>query len=249
MDDEVSRDEQDAAVGRRAVRAGLSAGLLWVGIEFGIRTAGGLGIGLTYLAATGWGEFTPGHIGTLSFGLLVPAMLLLWVAFDRRIRRDRISLSDLGHRFTPAAGLTGIACGICLLGVVWLTAGIDTRIFGPNIEFVNIVAATPVLGILALLVGNGLLAPIVEELAWRGYIQGRLALGWGPRAALVATALLFAGKHMVVDVSLSRSVTLVVGSLALGVIRDRWGTFGSTLAHFAMNFTATTAVIFEALTR
>jgi len=249
MDAEVSRDEQEAADRRRAVRAGLSAVVMWVGIEFGIRTAGGVAIGLTFLAVTGWGEPPPGHIGALSFGLLAPALLVLWVAFHRRIRRDRIGLPELGYRFTWTAGLIGIASGVSLLGVLWLTAAIDTRIFGPNIEFLNIVAATPMLGILALFVANGLLAPIVEELAWRGYIQGRLALGGGPRAALLATVLFFAVKHMIVDVSLSRSVTLVVASLALGVIRDRWGTFASTLAHFAMNFTATTAAVFEALTR
>lgn len=248
MDTDAVHDRGEAAR-RLAVRAGLSAVLLWVVIEFGIRIGGVVAIGLAYLAATGWGETPLEQLGAAGFGLLVLALLVLWVVFYRRILRGRFSLPDLGYRFTWSAGLIGIACGVGLLGILWATATIDTRIFGPNIEFLNIVAAAPMLGILALFVGNGLLAPIVEELAWRGYIQGRLALGWNPRAALVATALLFAVKHMVVDASLSRSVTLVVASLALGVIRYRWGTFESTLAHFAMNFTATTLVVFLALTR
>lgn len=250
MDAEGPRDEQEAAIRSRAVRSGLSAVLLWVGIDFGIGTVPSIAGFFALLVAAGGRKPPLGQLGMLQFGLLIPTMLALWWAFDRRIRRDRVSLAELGYRFTWNAGLVGIACGICMLGLLLVTDAIDTRIFGEDSStLMTMIATSPMLGILALLLGNGLLVPVVEEMAWRGYIQGRLALGWGPRVALVVTAVLFAGKHMVADISFSRTVTLVLGSLALGVIRYRWGTFPSTLAHFLENFTATTAAVFEALTR
>jgi membrane protease YdiL (CAAX protease family) len=251
MDTHIWHDDQGNTARRLAIRAGLSAVLLWVGIEFGIRTVGGAAGVLAIASTIGWKEPPLGHLGALNAGLLVPAMVVLWVMFDRRVRQNRIDLLNLGYRFAWGAGVTGVACGAGLLGIYWLTAVIDTRIFGSDLALLlhTMVAASPMLGILALLIGNGLLAPIVEELAWRGYIQGRLTIGWGPRAALVVTAMLFAAKHMIVDLSLDRSVTLVVISFALGVIRHRWGTSESTLAHFTLNFTATTQGVFEALTR
>jgi membrane protease YdiL (CAAX protease family) len=250
MDAEALRNGQGETARRQAVRAGLSAVLLWVGIEFGLRTVGLVTGALAIASMTGVEDPAPAHVGALNNGLLVAAVLALWVAFDRRIRREGIGLPDLGYRFTRGAGVIGMACGVGLLGIAAGTASLDVHLFRFNVdEHLATIAATPMLGILALFVGNALLAPVVEELAWRGYIQGRLALGWGPRAAPVATALLFAAKHTIVDLSLGRSVTLVIGSLALGVIRDRWGTFESTLAHFTLNFTATTLVVHMALTR
>jgi membrane protease YdiL (CAAX protease family) len=228
----------------------MSAVLLWVGVTFAFMMVPAVAGFFILLALAGGEEPPVDRLASLQFGLLVPTILVLWVAFSRRIRREQISLSDLGYSFTWKAGVIGIACGICMIGLDFVTGSIDERIFGPTSgRLMAMVAAAPMPGILALLIGNGLLVPLVEELAWRGYIQSRLALGWGPRAALVATALLFAAKHMVTDASLNRTVTLVVGSLALGVIRDRWGTFPSTLTHFLENFTFTTALVFEALTR
>lgn len=251
MDGEGAGGSRGDATRRRAVRAGLSAALVWFLIELAIRGVAGFVVLEAILTATETREPAPGHFGALGFGLLVPAMLMLWVVFDRRIRQDRLSPLALGYRFTWAAGVTGVVCGgVDLFGVLWLTDKIDTQFFGPsNKSVLTWIAAAPMWAILALLLGNGILAPIVEELAWRGYIQSRLSLGWGSGVGLVATALLFSAKHVVLDVSLSRTATLVIGSLFLGVIRHRWGTFASTLAHFVGNFTATTLGVIEALTR
>jgi len=40
---------------------------------------------------------------------------------------------------------------------------------------------------------------------------------------------------MIVDVSIGRASTLVVGSLVLGLVRHRWGTGASTTTHLALN--------------
>jgi membrane protease YdiL (CAAX protease family) len=96
---------------------------------------------------------------------------------------------------------------------------------------------------IALLIGNGVAAPLSEEFAWRGYVQTRIQTAWGAAPAVVVAAALFAAKHVVVDRSVLRIVTLVTGALALGVVRARYGTTASSLAHTILNLAGTAASI------
>jgi hypothetical protein len=224
--------------------------LLWITVEFAGRVGGiALIVGLFRL----WCEGGAARIslGVASSCLLLATHVILWVLFDRRRRRIGQSLSDLGYRFTWSAGVLGAVCGLALLGTVRLTAAIDARLFGPAIEpeAMRMFAEAGVWAVLPFLLGNAILAPVVEEFAWRGHIHAVVARDRGETIALVTTALLFAVKHLLVDLSLARVVSLVVGSFLLGLVRLRMGTFAATVAHFGLNIVASTVLVVTALTR
>jgi membrane protease YdiL (CAAX protease family) len=184
-------------------------------------------------------------VGGASGVLLVVTLLALWVFFDRARRRAGQSLDDLGYRFSWLSGSLGAACGAALVGLVLLTAHIDGRLFGlvPHLEQMRSIAEAGVWGVLPFLLGNAILAPVVEEFVWRGHIQSRLAAASGQAGGLVVTAVLFAAKHMIVDLSVERTTSLIVVAVALGLVRLRLGTFASTVAHFGLNLTASTIAV------
>jgi len=178
----------------------------------------------------------------------IAAMLILMLVFGRRVLCERLTTADLGYRWSRAAVAAGAISGVALFAIFLGTAAVDRAVFGSGDDSgwpKRLAEAGPV-AMLALVLGNGLLAPLVEEYAWRGYIQTRLVHDWGAAAGLAATAAGFAAKHLMVDLSLVRLTTLLVGSAALGVIAHRWGTAASTLAHMATNTAATLLVIVSA---
>ncbi|MDR7481025.1 MAG: CPBP family intramembrane glutamic endopeptidase [Armatimonadota bacterium] len=227
----------------RCLRAGLSTALLWVVVEAGLRWTG-LGLVLWWDAAR-----APVTVGTLFWANVVavipPLLVLAWLV-ARRVRRDGLTWTDLGYRpwrvgVWPAAGAAAAALGTVLAIEPW-----EDALF-PNAARQHLWdegrrLAGPLIGLLAVPV-NGLLGPLVEEFAWRGYIQTRMILALGSSTGIVATALLFAAKHAVVDVTLSRSVTVTVVAFVLGIVGARWGTQASTVTHMAANAVATLVVL------
>ena len=93
---------------------------------------------------------------------------------------------------------------------------------------------------LALMVGFALvviLAPLSEELLFRGWIYTALRSRFGFAAALWATAILFALAHWE-PTHLYAVVILPIG-LVLGYLRERTGsTRATTLFHMIYNFSA-----------
>jgi membrane protease YdiL (CAAX protease family) len=75
-------------------------------------------------------------------------------------------------------------------------------------------------------------APMVEETLFRGWMQSRIQRRWGPRAAVLTTALLFALAHSsfsVVPIQLAAG--LVFGSVVV-ITRSLWA---GVLLHFSWN--------------
>ena len=100
----------------------------------------------------------------------------------------------------PAAGTAGRLARIAVLGMVavWATALLCTLLPG----YRQLVAAQADLG--GWRTAGGLARAVVflaampaffEELYFRGYLMDRLERAWGPRAALVGQAALFAPLH------------------------------------------------------
>ena len=178
----------------------------------------------------------------------IAAMLVLMLVFGRRVLRERLGPADFGYRWSRPAVLAGAISGVVLLAIFLGTAAVDRAVFdaGDDTRWSKRLTGASPLAMLALVLGNGLLAPLVEEYAWRGYIQTRLVHEWGLAAGLAATTVGFAAKHLIVDWSLVRPITLLVGSAALSVIAHRWGTAASTLAHAATNTAATLLAIVSA---
>jgi uncharacterized protein len=93
----------------------------------------------------------------------------------------------------------------------------------------------PMLVVISLLLVNGIFVPLVEEWLWHGLIQprfvGRLGLAFG----LLLTAFLFSLKHMIVDASLGRLLTLTGFGIIIGIIAHRKGWQSAALAHVLVN--------------
>ncbi|MDR7417634.1 MAG: CPBP family intramembrane glutamic endopeptidase [Armatimonadota bacterium] len=240
-------DAKDAASARRSpARRALSAAVLWVVVEVCVRTAvPALLLEVLYPPRVAMIPAT-----ALALAQIVPALvalLFLWAVFDRRRRADGLSLWDLGYRFSARSAVVGGVCGALLLVALALPAQVDKRVFGlrADIDRWAWLVDAGVWTAPAFLLVNAVLAPVVEEFGWRGYVQTRLATTWRSPVAVIVTALLFAGKHLIVDLSLIRTTVLITASLALGLTRLRLGTCASTMTHFVLNLIASVSALFE----
>jgi membrane protease YdiL (CAAX protease family) len=218
--------------------------LIWVVVEFTVRRLGSAAV------LGGWKRYArvsapePVPMVVLVAAITLAMVILAW-AFRCRVRREGLTAADLGYRWSRGAVLVGALSALVLLTTFVGTALVDRVLFRPQDDppWVRRIAAAGPTAQLALLVSNGLLVPVVEEYAWRGYIQLRFMQGWGVLRGGAATAVFFAAKHVIVDLSLERTTTLLVGAAALGIIARRWGTGASTIAHAVTNLTATLLVL------
>lgn len=225
-----------------SARAALAAVVLWVVIEFFIRDLAGLGIAFALVRA----EYIPRTAAVpepvliILYGMTGVALLVLGGVFYRRVQKEQLTWLDLGYDVSNRILIAGILSGAALFGVTeWGTGPLDERLSGVTHAMEERLFANEGTAAFAVLLPvNALLAPLVEEFAWRGYVQTRLVAVWGVTAGVVVTALLFAAKHVVGDLSIDRTVTLLAGALALGMVRQRWGTIASTLTHAVLNLVA-----------
>jgi len=216
-----------------------------VTVEFAIRVIGALAIVL-FLGTAGLLPSTPqpwpfATVWTTNVLLAGLAVVVLGVIYQRRVTREGLNWVDLGYRWSTTSWRVSLLASLALVVVVEGTSRLDAILFGNAMEATvlrMIAAAGPLVGVL-LLVANGIGAPFVEEMIWRGYVQTKLAIAWGGTSSLLATAAIFTGKHVIVDLSIDRIVTLFSLSLALGYMRYRWGTWASTVVHLAVNLAAT----------
>ncbi len=234
-------------------RSGLVAAGLWTLVEFAFRAflivvVGGIVLAPRFLRGS---AVEDRFLGAAVVGTLALTLSTLFLIFRGRVARERLRPDDLGYRFDRHRVLAGFASGLFLLFLLWGTSHVDLALFPEGAKSFEallrlLAEAGPVVAA-GMLLANGILAPLVEEFAWRGYIQYRLMRAWGTWAGLAGTALLFALKHMIVDASVGRITTLLVGACALGLIRQRWGTAASTAAHLTANFVATFYLLTTAL--
>jgi membrane protease YdiL (CAAX protease family) len=143
----------------------------------------------------------------------------------------------------------GVLAGVVGFGLLVATARIDAALFGLGEAagafgegLTDAFEARPALAIL-FLVGNGILVPIAEEQAWRGIVQTELVDGWGVPAGIGITAVLFALKHVIVDLSIVRLTTLLTLGLLFGIVRHRWGTASSTVPHVFLNTVSSASIV------
>ena len=230
----------------RAVRAGLSAVGLWIVIEFGIRDVAWRAF--VWAAERSGRRLGSGELMTLNAALLWPALVVLGLAFLWLKRREGLSWSALGYRPWRSAILTGIISLIVIWGLSLGASALTVHLLGTGKEqrFMDAMRAAGLpMMLVTMLPANGILGPMVEELAWRGYIQTHLIRGWGLRSGIVVTAVLFALKHVIVDFSFYRILILLAGGVALGITGYRWGTSASTIAHVLLNSLATVSAMLE----
>lgn len=206
--------------------------VLWVLMEVALRR------GLVPLLAGPLGTGRGADSLVLAFLFPLIALAVAWWGLQNGIDRSdweyTISIGSVG------AGIAGWAGSFVLIGGLTLVyvsvLGIDLSVGAVGSASLGI-AGAPTWALAVFLVGNGVVVPISEELAWRGVIQTSLADASGTTTAVVGTALAFVLKHLLVDLSapLSRVTSLVVIALVFGVLRARYGTASSTVAHVATN--------------
>lgn len=216
-------------------RVGLWAACLWVGFEVAVRLAGSVWVG------SALGNTLAGDMVAVLVGFPVIAWLI-----TRYAQMHGFSAGEWEYRRRPASIGWGSAAGLLILALMTGTSALDRVLWGGSAEVPTHIADGLRGGIWVaglFLLTNGIVVPICEELAWRGIIQTPIVRAWGPIAGVAVVAVLFAIKHVVVDASAARLTTLLMMSLVLGVVRHRWGTMSSTLAHVVVNFVATAGVI------
>jgi membrane protease YdiL (CAAX protease family) len=145
------------------------------------------------------------------------------------LRRGRVTAGDLPA--IVAANFGAIGCGLTLMyalqraGVPGLRSSESGRMFG------SLAAAAPVLK-LASVVGACLLAPLQEELLFRGFLQRGLLRSWRPAVAIAVTAGLFALVHG----EPVKWTALIFSSLWLGYLAWRADSiFPSVVCHAGAN--------------
>jgi exosortase E/protease (VPEID-CTERM system) len=174
--------------------------------------------------------FYPGEI------LIVSAFVL---AFRSRLLR-RVELSN------PTAILVGLALSILWIALVPEDSAKSLQ-FGQ--ELFSASTLVSLLWLLCRIAGSVAVTPIVEELAFRGFVQPQLAEilsatalnKFGPAVAIVVTSTLFGLLH-------NEILPAVLAGVAYGWLKYRYGSiWPSIVAHSVTNAViATYAVIFSA---
>jgi membrane protease YdiL (CAAX protease family) len=237
----------DASDRRALALRGAAAAVVWTAIEYALRVPCA-GLLLRVLWRAGIARSPAGRLAVDAW-LLVPVMGALAAVFLRLARRDNLTWSALGYQGDRRRLAAGVLGGVAVIMASMLTSIVDASLVSPpdgRAAFGIALGSAGAPALAALMLGNGVLAPIVEEFAWRGYIQTRFARAWGPVPAILATSALFALKHVLVDWSLTRVASLIAAALALGIIGRRYGTTASTASHLTMNFAATAGIIIAA---
>jgi membrane protease YdiL (CAAX protease family) len=171
-------------------------------------------------------------------------MSLLGLFFLVGLASVVVATLPMGGAAFPALAIRPVGWRPVVLGVLGtLAVSIAVSQYGPEAEGLKDamkVVREPrsfllSLGVLALL------APLAEELVFRGLLYGWLEGRWGPRVALVASSIAFAAAHIEPAHIL---LVLPLGFL-FGWLRSRTGSLvPSVVAHMANNATAVLAAAF-----
>lgn len=225
-----------AGVDLAPLGVGIAAG--WIVLEVALRR------GVVPPLASVLGSPFAADWATMVVGFPLVAGLLLWVA--SRLGRPP---GEWGYDWSRRSLLAGVAGIVVALVVMVVAVQVDARLFA--LEQVgaafgtaigDALRATPAL-VALFLIGNGLVVPVAEEAVWRGVVQSELVEAWGAPAGIALTAALFALKHVIVDLSVVRVTTLLALGIVLGLLRHRYGTAASTVAHAGVNTISSASVV------
>ena len=137
--------------------------------------------------------------GFLTAGLS-PGLALVTVTYLRFIRPGVLTRSDLGIRLSRLASDTGIGLLLGILVLV-LSGLIQTMLGGlgvrqTQLQDLSCVRDFPLAGFVGVIFAAGVLAPIAEELFFRGYVFRTYLRTRGPLVAYGLSSLLFASLHL-----------------------------------------------------
>lgn len=151
-------------------------------------------------------------------------------------------LAVLGLRRVPASWLLAVVGTYALvfiplnvLAILWQWVlegllGLETLPQEPVEAFRLAVEAGDWEGVAYRVVAAALVAPLCEEVLFRGLLEGGLRTSWGRTAALWGTSLVFAAVHF----SLFAFVPLLALGLILGWLRQTTGSLAPSIAFHAL---------------
>lgn len=219
-------------------RAGLIVAGGWTAIEllFGVGLGATVG---TILDNTFAGTLVATLVG-------FPVAALFAVRYGRRvgIGRDTWNYRTTG-RIVGVGVAAGVVATLAVQGVGLLLAsltGTDAAVAAFGFLLTDLESGVWVLALFAL--AHGIVAPVTEELAWRGVVQSALVEAWEPAVGIAVTAMLFTAKHAALDASLARVPTVLMLAAVLGLVRHRWGTTASTVVHAVANLASVVGLAF-----
>lgn len=93
----------------------------------------------------------------------------------------------------------------------------------------------PALKVTSFMFVNGLYVPVVEEFLWRGFVQSRLIRATSPPLAIGITAVCFSLKHVLVDASFGRALTITALGIIFGIAAYRESWRASAALHIFIN--------------
>lgn len=217
---------------------------LWLVIEFAARR------GLASLLVEPLGSALGAQVAVSVVYLPTLALVIGWLS-------HRVGITSSEWAYALSLRRVGGAL-MGLVGIYVFRAGaVAILVFGLGYALPGSGEATSALGLGnapvwvlgSFVVINGLLVPVVEEFAWRGVIQTALTESYGSAVAVMVTAAAFVLKHIVVDLGASpfRATALVILAFGLCLIRAKYGTASSTIAHAGMNSLETGALVLSVL--
>jgi hypothetical protein len=153
--------------------------------------------------------------------------LILYLAIARPDLRDALRLRGVSWQIAALSLLIGLG----LWRFDWWLASLINQVLDYTMPLPPEALALTLLEKVAMVVATVLLAPVVEELLFRGLLQSAYERR-GPRPAIVASAFLFILIHQ----ELSQSVALLPVALALGYVAWRTrSVIPAMLLHFGNN--------------
>jgi hypothetical protein len=158
---------------------------------------------------------------------------------------------DFGFRF-QASDWKGLLYGMLLQVAVTLLILVPlASLLGledpPQQDVADIAGdASSVAGRLAVLIVLVVVAPVTEELLFRGVLLSRLTRAMSPRAAVAVSAVVFAGIHLIDPDAAFVAVGLFVIGLVLGWQALRTSRLGlSIMTHAGVNLLAAIALLLD----
>lgn len=173
--------------------------------------------------------------------LLLVFAVLLWLGLPAMNRRAAVAVK--GPMATAVAFGFGmgialvVGAGLILLAGSAIDSNVERRL--DEVESIGTVPWQLVLTVTALVV----LAPLGEELLFRGLLLRGLARRLPFWAAAVISSILFASAHADVYVLWPRAIALVGTGLVLAWIYRRRGYWASVSAHATVNIVAAIALV------
>lgn len=172
---------------------------------------------------------------TIIFDLIFAAVLALFIIFTKSSPAKKENRA-LFNKISPKKAITAFFIGVTgnfALNIIMTYA----QMFFPKI-FEQYDSATEVYtlgGLVPYIIGGVILAPIIEELTFRGFMQTRFSRAMPTTAAVIAVGVIFGAVHG----NLVQAIYASLLGILLGEIFVHGGSiYASVLCHFGFNLSS-----------